>query len=292
LISRWFPPNRQALAIGAVVTMAFLGGTMAHTPLAYLRDHFGWREALIIDGIVGILLIVWISFFVKDSPLSALEDDKPPISNKLSLKKTILTVVKKPQNILAGLYTSLLNLPIMVLCALWGDSYLQHVHHVPPLSSSMIVSLIFLGSMIGCPLMGYLSDRQGKRKPLMWFGSVATFLTLFPLFIFHSLTQTELSMIFCLLGFFTSTQVISYPLIAESNPAYLVGVSTSVASVIIMGGGGLAQVFFGYLMNLHAGSASNYSSQDYGFAMCLFPLSILVTFVVLFFIKETNCQHQ
>jgi len=33
LVSRWFPPRRQALVIGSIVTMAFLGGMMAHTPL-------------------------------------------------------------------------------------------------------------------------------------------------------------------------------------------------------------------------------------------------------------------
>lgn len=31
LVSHWFPPRRQALVIGSLVTMAFVGGMMAHT---------------------------------------------------------------------------------------------------------------------------------------------------------------------------------------------------------------------------------------------------------------------
>lgn len=53
LVSHWFPPRRQALVIGSLVTMAFIGGMMAHTPFAYLNDLFGWRRALLIDGVVG-----------------------------------------------------------------------------------------------------------------------------------------------------------------------------------------------------------------------------------------------
>ena len=55
----------------------------------------------------------------------------------------------------------------MVLCALWGASYLQVVHHLPDMAASNVVSLIFMGSVIGCPLVGWLSDSQGRRKPLM-----------------------------------------------------------------------------------------------------------------------------
>src|SRR4029078_4784804 len=50
LVSHWFPPRRQALVIGSLVTMAFLGGMMAHTPFAHLNDSYGWRNSLLIDG--------------------------------------------------------------------------------------------------------------------------------------------------------------------------------------------------------------------------------------------------
>ncbi|AHE68012.1 sugar phosphate permease [Legionella oakridgensis ATCC 33761 = DSM 21215] len=65
LVSRWFPPRRQALVIGCLVTMAFIGGMMAHTPLAYLNAHYGWRNALLLDGGVGVLLFIWIFWWLK-----------------------------------------------------------------------------------------------------------------------------------------------------------------------------------------------------------------------------------
>src|SRR5690349_11847066 len=83
--------------------------------------------------------------------------------------------------------------------------------------------------------IGWLADSQGLRKPIMILGAIATLLTVAPLFMDIVLSQTQLSMLFFALGLFTSTQVISYPLIAESNPAENIGTATGIASVIIMG---------------------------------------------------------
>src|SRR5207247_2593979 len=76
-----------------------------------------------------------------------------------------------------------------------------------------------------------------------------------PLFLNSTLSQLTLSIVFFALGFFTSTQVISYPLVAESNSAENTGAATGIASVIIMGGCGVGQVLFGCLISHHTGGA-------------------------------------
>lgn len=288
LVSHWFPPRRQAFVVGSIVTMAFIGGMMAHTPFAYLNELFGWRRALLIDGAVGACLLAWIYFIVKDKPA-----DTPVItrSKQASAKQGFLKALANRQNWLAGLYTSLLNLPIMVLCALWGASYLQVAHHLPELVASNVVSLIFMGSVIGCPLVGWLSDAQGRRKPLMIFGAIATLITVMPLFMPIALSQTSLSLIFFALGLFTSTQVISYPLIAESNAADTTGSSTGVASVIIMGGAGVGQVLFGWLMTYHTQSAGQYSVGDFQFALWIFPIAAVAALIAVLMTRETYCKR-
>jgi MFS family permease len=289
LVSHWFPPRRQALVIGSLVTMAFLGGMMAHTPFAYLNELFGWRQALFIDAAVGAVLLLWIFSVVQDKPEDAAEIK---LTNQGQVLTSFFNALSNAQNWLAGLYTSLLNLPIMVLCALWGASYLQEVHHLPDIAASNVVSLIFMGSVIGCPLVGWLSDSQGRRKPLMIIGAIATFVTVIPLFMNIVLSQTTLSILFFALGFFTSTQVISYPLVAESNHPENTGAATGIASVIIMGGGGVAQVLFGWLMTHHAGlNATGYSVGDYQFAMWMFPVATIAALIAVFLTRETYCKR-
>jgi MFS family permease len=289
LVTHWFPPRRQALVIGLLVTMAFLGGMMAHTPLAYLYDLFGWRSALLIDAAFGAILLLWIAIFVQDRPTKS---SNSMIKNSYPMLPDFISALTNLQNWLAGLYTACLNLPIMVLCALWGASYLQSVHHLSEIAASNVISLIFMGSIIGCPLLGWLSDSQGRRKPLMILAAVATLITLIPLFLDVTLSQMTLRVLFFLLGFFTSAQVISYPLIAESNQAKNIGAATGIASIIIMGGGGVGQVLFGWLITQHAIIINSaYTKADFQFAMWMFPVTIIAALLSVFLIRETHCKR-
>lgn len=285
LASRWFPPQKRALVIGCVVTMAFIGGMMAHTPLAYLNDHYGWRHSLMIDGFVGVLFFIWIFIVVKDEPKSSVISAGPSSPQRYDFFRALTN----PQNWLAGIYTSCLNLPIMVLCALWGANYLQTTHQLPELTASNVVSMIFLGSIVGCPLVGWASDRSGRRKPLMILGAVATLFTLLPLFMSLRLSEFSLSLLFFLLGFFSSTQVISYPLISESNARGNIGAATGMASVIIMGGAGVAQVLFGMLIHHHAVSEV-YTAADFKFAMLMFPIAAVAALFAILLTRETFCK--
>ncbi len=287
LVSHWFPPRRQALVVGSLVTMAFVGGMMAHTPFAYLYEFLGWRRALLIDGAVGAVLWLLIYWIVIDKPQDAPEKARTNQGVSADFKRAL----SNPQNWMAGFFTSFLNLPIMVLCALWGASYLQVVHHLSEMAASNVISLIFMGSVIGCPLAGWLSDSQGRRKPLMILGAIATLITVVPLFLDIALSQLTLSMLFFSLGFFTSAQVISYPLIAESNSVENTGASTGIASVIIMGGGGIGQVLFGWLMAHHANAASTYTVADFQFAMWMFPITAMAALVTALLTRETYCKR-
>lgn len=290
MVARWFPPRRQAFVIGCVVTMAFLGGMLAHTPLVYLSHHYGWRGAVWIDAAIGCAIFLWILLVVKDNPQAVVVSsdtlEKPPYFI------SVLHVLANRQNWCAGLYTACLNLPIMVLCALWGASFLQKVHHLNALTASNVVSLIFIGSIIGCPLVGWLSDSLGRRKPLMLIGALVTLVIASILLRDTVLSLTVLGVLFFLLGLFTSTQVIAYPLIAESNRMDNTGVATGIASVIIMGGGGIGQVLFGLLMRKHATIEQlQYTVTDFQFAMWMFPIAAIIALGCILLLRETHCER-
>ena len=252
-------------------------------------SYYGWRNSLLIDGVVGVFLWLWIYKVVEDKPYPASSCHSTQYS---ALLPGFLQALPNRQNWLAGFYTSFLNLPIMVLCALWGASYLQVVHHLSEMAATNVISLIFIGSILGCPLVGWLSDSQGRRKPLMIIGAIVTLLVVLPLFMNLALSPFQLSILFFCLGLFTSAQVISYPLIAESNSARNTGAATGIASVLIMGGGGVGQVIFGLLMQHHAtASASQYTVADFQFAMWMFPITAIAALLAVLMTRETYCKR-
>ena len=290
LVSRWFPSNKQAFAMGLLVNMAFIGGMFAHTPLVWLLDHFGWKHIMWAN--VGFGLGVWflIWLYVYDMPKGQ-ENVSVAQPQNLTFKEVFKQIINV-QNFGAGFYTSCLNLPILVLCALWGIQFLKVAHQLTTVQASNVVTMIFFGSMLGSPIIGLLSDRMQKRKPLMWVGGIISLVLCIPLCLMkQALPLSSLMLIFFALGVFTSTQVLSYPLLAESNSSKFAGRACSFASMIIMGGGMVAQLLFGTLLTSKT-SLSAPDANAFRFAMLMFPVSIMLALFALFGMKETFCKHR
>ena len=296
LASRWFPASHLALITGIVVTMAMLGGLLAQTPMALLVAQIGWRHAILVDVGIGALFLILIISIVRDHPKGYLQADleKP---NKMNLSKTIFYVLQNRQNWLAGIYTSLLNLPILVLGALWGTQYLMQVNNFSHTQAANINSMLFIGAIIGAPIAGWLSDAVKNRKKPMIIGALLSLIIILSIRYLHSSTYPTMLILFLALGIFTSAQIISYPIITESNPLALTGTALGLASVLIMSGGAIFQPLMGWLLDLHWDStkingAPFYSTHDYHFAFMIFPLMFIISLLLSFLIRETNAIEE
>ena len=296
LATRWFSPKHLAIATGFIVTMAMLGGLVAQTPMTILVGHLGWRKAVLVDGLVGILFIAIIIWQVRDFPLGSREHQRSEtVLNKLGFWQSVFSAWKNPQNWLGGFYTSFINLPILVIGGLWGTQYLIQVHNLRKEQASTINMMLFLGFVIGSPIIGWISDTLGRRKQPMIIGAIFSIMIVLAIIYLPNLNFWSLLILFLLLGFIVSAQIISYPLIAESNPNALTGTATGWAAVLIMGGGAFGQPLFGWLLDYHWDGTKVhgipfYNISDYHFAWLLFPTMFTIALLLSFFVKETHCQ--
>jgi len=296
LASRWFPAKKMALITGLIVTMAMLGGMVAQTPLAVLAQSLGWRDTLLIDASFGVLIFIIIFYCVQDCPTGLKQSQK--ISQRelahLGLVKSWRLAYSNPQNLLCGLYTALINLPIALLGAIWGSLFLQQTAHFSVTEASLAPSLLFLGAIIGGPVVGFVSDKIQKRVVMMMFGAIISFLLSIMIICLPSLLSFIVVLfLFFTLGFFTSSQVLSYPLAAESNTSSLTATSVSVVSFFAIGGYAIFQPLFGYLMDYDwQGSVLNqinvYSASDYHRALLILPLGCCIAFFATCFMQEPN----
>lgn len=291
LASRWFLPQRMALVIGLSVTMAMAGGVVAQTPLTYLAQTFGWRHAVLIDAVLGVTIIFIMWRFVHDVPPSKILQNNAHSPEQGSIGKAFFNA----QNWLGGLYTSLINLPIFLLGDLWGIMYLTQVHHITRTQASYVTTMVFVGTIIGSPLVGWFSDYIGRRRSPMIAGAIISLAIILAVMLLPNLGFYSLLLLFLGLGFFTSAQIVSYPLIAESNPKTITGTATGIASVLIMGGGAVFQPLFGWLMDLHwQGQTLNgthiYAASDYLWGMMIMPAAFIIGIIASVLIRETYCQ--
>jgi MFS family permease len=299
LASRWFPPSKMAFVTGIVVTMAMLGGLVAQTPLALLTHYLGWRNAVLLDTALGFFVALAILLIVQDRPPNShahAEAEKAHLQS-LGFWRSVKLVLLNRNNWLGGIYTSLMNLPVFLLGALWGMHYLVQVHHVTWVQASYATTLFFVGVIFGSPVFGWLSDHIGRRVLPMILGAIASLGVMLILMLTPHLSLTSLIILFFLIGFVTSSQVLSYPTIAELNPIALTGTAVSVASITIMLSGAIFQPFFGWIMELHwdhtvVDGAPVYSPHDFMNAMLIMPVAFVLGLFIAWMIKETFCKSQ
>lgn len=297
LASRWFPSQRMALVTGSVVTMAMIGGMVAQTPLTLLTTTIGWRQALLWDAGLGIVIWIFISLGVQDYPSNSITKNTTLPKQQLGHWQGLHSSWLRLQNWLGGIYTCLMNLPIILLGGLWGSLYLTQVQNLTRTQASLAITLIFIGTVIGSPIVGWLSDRLCLRRPPMLLGAILSLAIMACITFTPHLSLTSLMLLFLSLGLFSSAQIISYPTIAESNPASLTATSVSIVSLCTQSAGVIFQPLFGWLMDLnwHGNIVDNmriYTAPDYHRAMTILLIGFSVALVAAYLLRETYCRPQ
>lgn len=296
LASRWFPPKKLALVSGCIVTFAMLGGVVAQAPMDLLSEAFGWRQALVIFGILGIVLICLVFIIVSDYPSDyKIAGTEVTDIAKLGFWRSIRMVVFNRYNWIGGLYTTLMNLPIFTLGTLWGSMYLTQVNVLSRVHAAEVDSMIFLGTLVGSPLVGWISDKIKLRVAPMFVGAVLALAIIFVIMYTLHLSFGILMVLFFLLGLITATQVISYPTIAELNSPLVTGSAISIVSLLLMASGFVCQPLFGWFMDLHwnrlmVHGIRIYSLHDFRTALWMIPIGFMVSIVLSLLVKETHCK--
>ena len=293
LAAQWFPSSQMGRISGIVITIGMLGGAISQMPLAMLVAHMGWRAALIVVALLGVLIFGSMCFIIKDAPQSqnfapvVRSADKPT----LGLWPAFLNIAKNPHNWLIGFYICTMNLPIMLLAGLFGESYLVHARGFSSADGATISMMIFIGTIAGSTFFGYLTDMLKSRKgPMLYsaIGSLLLFLSILYLPSYHLLAAFGL---FFLLGFATAAQIIGYPVTRECNSPALVGSALGFVSVIIMGLPAILQPFVGYLMDF-TGHAGHLLASDYTRGLSVMVVGFVISVICAIMLPETYGQSK
>lgn len=280
--SQFFEEKWRGFVMGLIVTLAMLGGVVAQTPLALLVNLIGWREALLGLTCLGMVALLAFSVFVFD----ARRFDEIKLPTLKEEYEGFVSAFKNSKTWGYGLYISFMNLPVMVVAGLWGITYLQEVHHLAFTEACFVNSLIMIGTIVGSPVLGSLSDRFEKRQTVMAYSSVVAFFILLSVLYSHIESVYVMSVLFFLLGFATSAQVIGYPVISEKNPVELQAKAAGIASIAIMGGAALAENVTGWLLEMHHRYYGHddlvviFSERDFQYAFTLMLLGFVISFFI------------
>ncbi len=286
LIDRWFEPKRFALLLGLTETFAMAGSALALVSLTFSVQHFGWRQAVLLCGILGIGLSMLIFIIVRNHPndSSIIEHRASSFSLKKELSN-LFEIIKRSQVWINGLYTGLTFAVIPAFFALWGIPFFSHRYHISPTQSASIVSLGLLGAGIGSPFLGWLSDHIKKRKPIMILGSLISTLCLY--FIIHVDAPLYLAgFLNLLLGFTCSSYVLSFAIIKEILPPNVKGKAMGFANMLcLLIGAPILQPAIAHIVKDNIGTGNMFK-----FALLPLTLSLALSLILTFWVRETHCK--
>ncbi len=267
IISRLFTGKKLSLANGLMIAFAMLGGVIPSFFQALLH-HYNWHQQFFAVFIYGSVYLALIATGLNATLIKTKE--KPLASDRQALYQTLKTIMRNPINWQCGFYTGLLNLPVTLLAGTWGNLYLIQTKHLSTIQADSIIGLIFIGMIIGSPMIGWLSTHLVTRKTTMIIGALSSLMLISLIMADWSLVQ--LGVLFTLLGIVITSQILSYPIVTESNSLAVTGAAMSFISVLIYLITASYSGLFGFIASLSEKSIST--------AFVLLPIAFIVAAVI------------
>ncbi len=295
LIAVWFEENRFATMVGICMLVGNLGSVLAGAPLSALAQATGWRGVFIGVGGLSLALAVLCWLIVRDAPNTDPASPRPRFDRTVVLA-ALLAVLRNRSTWPAALANTGMSGAFFTFAGLWATPYLMQVHGMTRPVAANHLSLWFGGFAVGCLFIGGLSDRLGRRKPVMIAVShvyVAIWLlllscTMMPLAVSYGL--------FALLGVTTAGFSLTWACAKEVNPPLLSGMSTSIAN---MGGflcAAIMQPVVGWIMDLGwrgemVGGARVYDVATWQHGVLAVTLCAGLGAAASWRIRETRCRN-
>jgi MFS family permease len=278
-----FPASRAATLIGATQMFGMAGGSAGQFLVGpAIAAGVPWRGFWMAMGASG-LAISMLLFFLLPKPAPA---KQRPDWVKAALQALGL-VFRNPQSILCGVIAGLLFIPTTIFDMVWGVQYLQEGRGFDYGTAVMRSATVPLGWILGCPLLGMISDRLGRRKPVIVAGAAVLFACLVWI-LYGPADFLPPYVLGIVAGLASGAAMLPYTVIKEANPPEVGGSAAGVVNFLNFTFSALlGPVFAGWLRVAAQGSAQR-QLEHYQSAFQPLLLGVGLAILLTLFLRETG----
>jgi MFS family permease len=285
LVTRNFPASCTASFIGATQMFGMAGGSAGQFCVGpIIKSGLPWGRFWVYAGVAGLALSACLFLFL---PREEQQPGPAGAGGLASLLGPLKTVFINPQSILCGLISGLLFLPTTIFGMTWGVRFLQEARGREYEQAVSLAATVPLGWIFGCPLLGFISDRIGRRKPVIFAGAIVL-MGMLAWVLFGTPSVLRGPAVGILMGIASGAAMLPYTVIKEANPPSLGGSATGVINFVNFTLSAVLGPVFGSRLVQVSDSASRMELEHYqaGFAPLLFGIGIAL--ILACFLKETG----
>ena len=282
LAARGFPPRYLATAIGATQCVGMLGGSAGQNVVGPMIEH-GLGVHVFWIGIGIIILVVAVLLYIS-TPKEQLGAHAQE-GGFGSLLKPYEVVFSNPQSYLCGIVAGLLFAPTTIGDMIWGVAAFQRDLQFSYHNAVVIASMVPLGWVFGCPLLGWLSDRIGRRKPVI-VGSAAVMMLAGAQIAYHPLPISARLGMF-IFGVASGAAMIPYSIIKEVNPDNVKGSATGGINFLVFAITAFLGPVYAHRIGRGTGNVPNLAVHFQRGAL-FWIACCAIAIVVSFFLRETG----
>jgi MFS family permease len=283
LAAHGFPAKYLATAVGATQMFGMLGGSagqFAVSPL--IHGIVSWQNFWLYSG-VGVAVLAIVTFVATPA-----EPDRKTVGKGtlLEMFAPYKIVLSNPQSYLCGFCAGLLFLPTTIGDMIWGVPMLQQGFGVDHATAVNRAAMIPMGWVFGAPILGYVADRMGQRKPVL-IASAFAMLALAAAILYAPGGLIPPYIGGLLFGFASGAAMIPYAIIKEVNPDNVKGSATGAMNFLVFTLSALAAPLAGWVLQKISGGAP-LNLHDFQEWSLLGLAGIAVAIVLAFFLEETG----
>jgi MFS family permease len=282
-----FAPSKAATLIGATQMFGMAGGSAGQFVVGPLIGQgLTWNAFWIGMGVFGFVIGLALFFLIPK--------EKGTERSAGGFKATLSafgTVFRNPQSILCGLIAGLLFIPTTIFDMVWGVRYLQEARGLDYGTAVMRSATVPFGWLIGCPLLGMISDRVGLRKPVLIVAGVLLF-NCMAWILFGPSNVVPPYVLGLLAGIVSGAAMLPYTIIKEANPPQFGGTATGVVNFLNFTFSAVLGPVFGWSLQQVSGGASQLALPHFQRAFQPMLVGVLIAILLSLFLKETGTARR
>jgi len=283
--TKHFPASRAATLIGATQMFGMAGGSAGQFVVGpVMGAGVAWSTFWIVMGVAGLAIGVLLYLLIpaEEAPQVEAQGDWLRTAGR-----AMVTVFRNPQSILCGLIAGLLFIPTTIFDMIWGVRFLQEAHGFEYGSAVMRSAMVPLGWIIGCPLLGWISDRIGRRRPVI-IGGAGVMLACLAWILYGPTGVLPPYLLGILAGMASGAAMLPYTVIKEANPPEMGGTAAGVINFLNFTFSALLGPVFGFILRTVSGGGGRMELSHYQTTFQPLLYGVALAIVLAFVLKETG----